>query len=60
MCPTLTEKRLKRIEKLPGELAQYEPIASGKQAFKIAVFIPVLDTLIILLQADSHCRRQVS
>lgn len=50
ILPVFPEKRMKKVKKMPGELAEHEPIASGEQAFRTSVFIPVLDTLIMQLQ----------
>lgn len=44
------DKGVKKVKKMPGELANDEPTENGEQAFINSVFIPVLDTLIVHLQ----------
>ena len=50
ISPVFKEKRVKKVKRMPGELAQDEPIERGEQAFKCKVFIPVLDTVLVQLK----------
>jgi hypothetical protein len=44
------KEKTKKVKRMPGELAHDEPIENAEHAFKVTVFIPVLDTVIAQLQ----------
>ena len=54
ISPVFQEKRVKKVKRMPGELAQDEPMNNGEQAFKCKVFVPVLDTVLVQLKGPDE------
>ena len=48
--PTFPEKRVRKTKKMPGEKAQDERITDAANSFKVNVFVPTLDRVLVQLK----------
>ena len=48
--PTFTEKRVRKTKRMPGEKAKDERITDAANSFKINVFVPTLDRVLVQLK----------
>ena len=48
--PTFPENRVRKTKKMPGEKAQDERITDAANSFKVNVFVPTLDRVLVQLK----------